>query len=83
MHIYNLKVEKKIHLCCRHECQRTKNSSTLQDEYLVYILLLFLSVMKQFQNTGVWPQSSGSVILISCFFSSSSFVISSLEINLS
>lgn len=60
-----------------------KNSSTLQDEYVAYILLLFLSVIKQFQNTGVWPQSSGSVILISCLFSSSSFVIGSLEINLS
>lgn len=74
---------KMFYLCCGLKCQRTNNSSTLQDEYILYILLLFLSVIKQFQNTGVWPQSSGSVILISCLFSSSSFVIGSLEINLS
>lgn len=61
-------------------------SGALWDEHVQYILSLFLtpvSVIKLFQNARVPLELSGSVILICCLFSNSSFVIGTLEIKLS
>lgn len=85
MHFWNMKLDTFISVMHLNPTWVWK-SGALHNEHVQYILWLFLtsiSVIKLFQNAWVPLELSGSVILICCLFSNSSFVIGILGIKLS